>query len=306
MELKDLTVFMAVADVSGFRRAAAKLGVRQSMISKRVRALEDELGVSLFERHRAGVRLTHAGRDFLDRTRHVLADIDHATRTARSAGVAAEGRLAIGLITSISQGFQRELIARSRQTSPEVRVELREGERSDLLSRLKDRRLDLALVTGEVDPVHGDSTAMWSEPVYVALSAQHPRASAAHLGWEDLRGERFIVGQSEPGPEIHEQIVRRLADLGKHPDVERHAVGRETLINMVGLGFGITMAGESWSGVDYPGVVLRPIRDGSPGLTFTAVWQHDNDNPALRRFLSEARLLSKRYAAQRETPDPSP
>jgi DNA-binding transcriptional LysR family regulator len=308
VELTDLRTILAVANAGGFRRAATQLAVGQSVVSKRVRALEDELGVSLFERNREGARLTHAGRNFVERARSVVAEIDAAAQEARCAGIAANGRLNLGIVTSLSTGRQRELLTAFRDAAPEVRVELREGERDDLLARLADRRLDLVILTGEVSAVHGDSLLAWSELVYVALPVQHPLSEREALGWSDLLDESFIVTAAEPGPEIHEHIVRRLADLGRHPAVTRFAVGRETLMNMVGLGFGITFAGESWAAVEYPGVAFRPIRDGSEPLLFTIAWRHTNDNPALRRFISLARVLSRddlRTAPSQE-PDLSP
>jgi DNA-binding transcriptional LysR family regulator len=306
MELKDLRIIVAVAEAAGFRRAAEHLNVEQSALSRRVRRLEDDLGVSLFERHRGGVRTTHAGREFIDRARRILTDADSAFHAARGAGVAANGKLAIGFITSLSAGFQRQLLASFRDMAPEVRLELSEGERGDLLLRLRERRADVLILTGAVAPIHGDSMLLWREPVHVALPVEHPLAARAGLSWSDLEEEVFLVTIAEPGPEIHDHIVRRLTGLGKRPKVLSYDVGRETLLNLVGMGFGVTMAGESWAGVQYPEVVFRPIADGSPPLEFSAAWQHDNDNPALRRFLSLAREMAKQNAALWQRRDPSP
>jgi DNA-binding transcriptional LysR family regulator len=109
------------------------------------------------------------------------------------------------------------------------------------------------------------------------------------LRWDDVRDERFLVTACGSGPEIHEYVVRRIAALGRQPRVFRHPVGREALLNLVGLGLGIAVVAETWCGTNYPDVVFRPIGDETDVFPFNAVWLHDNDNPALRRLLSLAR-----------------
>jgi len=110
IDLVSVTQALLVAEHLSFSRAAQVLGVRQSAVSRRVRALEDKLGVSLFERDNTGVRITEAGRRFLERTRPALAEIDHAMKAAASAGRGAEGVIRIGILSSVSSGFLRNLL----------------------------------------------------------------------------------------------------------------------------------------------------------------------------------------------------
>src|SRR5215471_11539413 len=91
--------------VSEFSARGDVLGVRQSAVSRRVRELEDELGVSLFERHHAGVRVTNAGARFLQEARTALVQLDHAVKTAAAAGSGTVGRLSVGILSSIATGY---------------------------------------------------------------------------------------------------------------------------------------------------------------------------------------------------------
>lgn len=108
-----------------------------------------------------------------------------------------------------------------------------------------------------------------------------------------LKNEHFIVSSDEPGPEIHDFIIKQLSELGHQPTVERHHVGRETLMILVGLGLGISLISEAGSAPSYPGVVFQPLADGDNLLPFSALWAPDNDNPALRRLISLARKRSR-------------
>jgi DNA-binding transcriptional LysR family regulator len=96
---------LLVGEYLSFRRAARVLGVRQSAVSRRVRELEDELGVSLFERDRAGVRVTNAGALFLEQARNALEQLSHAATAAEAAGRGAVGKLSVGILSSMGGSF---------------------------------------------------------------------------------------------------------------------------------------------------------------------------------------------------------
>jgi DNA-binding transcriptional LysR family regulator len=156
---------LVVADHLSFSRAAKALGVRQSAVSRRIRSLEDELGVSLFERATSGVRLTEAGRRFLNRSRTALDEIDHAVKAAASAGRGAEGTIRIGIQSSLSDGFPRELLRVFRQTHPAVCVHIVEGSAREQLTRISEHALDIALVSGGPPAPHCDMIVLCEAPV---------------------------------------------------------------------------------------------------------------------------------------------
>lgn len=192
---------------------------------------------------------------------------------------------------------------------PDVDMAFVESERSELLMLLSHRILDVVLASGEFPEEHGDSTLLVEEPIYMALREDDPLTDRTRLSWDDVRDARFLVSATEPGPEIHEYLIRRLADLGRRPHVTRHQVGREGIMNLVGLGFGVSLVADHWRGVRYPNVKFVPIGDEDERVPFSLTWRPENDNPALRRFVSLARVHAKRNAspsASSQSPDPSP
>lgn len=294
MELSDLRSFVDVAEALNIRRAALAAGVKPSTISRRISKIEGELGVSVFERHSAGVRLTRAGRDFFQTTSSVLRDLEFAARRARAAARGANGQLQIGIFASIASGCAHEALRSFRTQYPDVEVEIAKGEPRALLRRLRERKLDVAFVTGQHDLVDLDSEVMWSESVVLAVACNHRVASMGRLRWSDLRGERFIVSVQEPGPEIYDWLTARLGGLGQTTDIVRCPVARETLFVKVALGLGFSVVSEAGAAVIYPNVVFKPIGDPDDVLPFSAVWAPGADNPALRRFLSVMRALASR------------
>lgn len=308
-EFYDLGAILAVAETGSFRRASTNLEISQSAVTRRIQKIEDALGVSLFERHPGGAKLTRAGWSFSERVRSILDDYRAAIDAAQSAGSGAEGRLDLGLIASLSAGVLRDVVAAFAARHQDVDVTFVETERSELLTLLSHRRLDVVMASGEFPETHGDSTLLVEEPIYVALREDDPLARHVHLSWDNVKEARFLVSATEPGPEIHEYLIRRLADLGHHPNIARHRLGREGIMNLVGLGFGLSLVAEHWCGVSYPGVAFRPVGEPGERVPFSIVWRPENDNPALRRFLSLARIEARRHAAPSEpsrSPDPSP
>jgi DNA-binding transcriptional LysR family regulator len=292
MELSDLRSFVDVAETLNIRRAATAAGVRPSTLSRRIARIEGELGVSVFERHASGVRLTRAGRDFLDTASNAIRDIEFGLRRARAASNGASGHLRIGIFASIASGFPHEAIRLFRSHYSGVEIDVTEGEPNALLRRIRERKLDIAFVTGDCDLRDLDCETLWREAVALALASDHPAADAEWLQWSELRDERFIISLQEPGPEIHDWLVARLGGLGERTRIVRYAVARETLFVLVGLGFGLSVVSQAGVGVAYPNVVFRPVGDPDDTLPFSVAWSPDRDNPALRRFLSVMRAMA--------------
>lgn len=309
LEVQDLLVLLTVAETGSFRRAALRLGIGQPAVSRRIRKLEDGTGVSLFERRRSGAVLTSAGAYFSARARAIVDDIEAALVTTQSAAVADTGHLRIGLIASLSHGALREVVARFLTRHPEVNLCFAETDRSELLTLLSHRTIDIVVAAGEPSSDVGESLLLVREPIYLAVSSENLLAARDRLSWDDVTGSRFVVSAREPGPEIHDYIVRRVSDLGRRARVERHRLGREGIMNLVGLGLGVSLVADHWRGVSYPNVVFVPIGDEDERVPFSLTWRPENDNPALRRFLSLARAAAKgesSLAGIARRPDPSP
>jgi DNA-binding transcriptional LysR family regulator len=175
---------------------------------------------------------------------------------------------------------------------PDVRTDVIEGGPSGHLAAVRQHQTDIAFLTGEQEVEGCDRLHLWDERVLVVMRSEHPLSNLAAVSWEHLRDERFLVSEADPGPEIHDYLVKHLAALGHHPSVERHGVSRDNLLNLVAIGGGLTLTSEATIGTKFPGVVYKPL--AGEVLPFCAFWSPRNDNPALRRMLSLARVMSKR------------
>jgi len=308
---------LAVAEHLNFRHAAAALGISQSVVSQRIKVLEQNLGILLFERRHRGVRLTDAGRHFLQQVAIGIEYLDHAVKTAGMIARGEQGRLRVGLHSSIADGFLPDLLNRYRDLHPNVDIEIVEGRTRDIIRYVREERLDVAFVLGT--PVIEDchSKPLWSETLVVALPAHHTLVQTETIRWTDLAAETFLVRHGGGGPQIYDHVVLRLAEHWCQPSIRRLDIGRDTLMSMVAQGYGITLTSQAMTTVSFPDVVFRPIFDEPEPIVFSAVWSPFNQGQTLRDFLSLAQQRSREFAkamneaaaapaAPLQTPDPSP
>ncbi|WP_095447497.1 LysR family transcriptional regulator [Ochrobactrum quorumnocens] len=298
IQLRQLHYVIAAAEHGSFRQAALAVGVQESAISRRIRDLEDQAGAALFIRCPRGVSLTEAGKKFLTHARRAINEIDLALKEVGAAGRAEKGVLRIGIFTSLASGFIAELLQRYREQNPGIRSTFVEGAPADHVVAVRRHEIDVAFLTGHAEVPSCEVTRLWCERVFVVLSETHELAAKDRIEWTDLRGRHFIVSEAEPGPEIHDYLVKHLAELGHRPSIERYPIyNRDTLMQMVALAEGITLTSEATTGTMFPGVTYRLLE--ADAIPFCAVWSSRNDNPALRRMLSLAKSLSKkRFATQ--------
>ncbi|QFQ86648.1 LysR family transcriptional regulator [Paracoccus kondratievae] len=291
--LASLIQMLAVAEYLSFHRAAKALGVSQPSVSARIRTLEEDLGVRLFERNTRGVRLTEAGRLFVERVSAGVDQLDHAVKTVGMAASGECGRLRIGIHALIPRSFLAELIAQYREAHPGIEVEITEGTARDAVMQLRADRLDVAFVAGSPELPDCHSRLIWTEPLLAVLPEQHPLAAQPAITWADLAGETFLVRHGGTGPQVHEHILLRLAGRWLAPSILRFDVGRGTLLSMVGQGFGITIVGAATSLLPTTGIVFPPFADEPEPVPFSAVWSPFNRNATLRNMLTLAGKMSR-------------
>ncbi|WP_255609271.1 LysR family transcriptional regulator [Methylosinus sp. Sm6] len=305
-ELRHLRYVVAAADYGSFRKAAMALGVQESAVSRRIRDLEDRMGATLFVRHHSGACLTYAGHQFVVRARKAIDQLSCATRDVALIGRGEEGLVRIGIISSLASGFLAQLVQTYETKHGSVRLEFVEGGHDDHVPAIRQHRLDVAFLTRPSKADDCDVAHLWNERVFVAMSEGDELAAKEEVAWDDLHGRGFVVSEAQPGPEIHDYLVKHLADLGVSPEIERQAVYRDTLMHIVAGGRKLTLTSEATTAAQFPGVTYRPLSDET--LPFCAIWSPMNDNPAFRRLLSLAKVMSKRSTAcmvKTGAPDPS-
>lgn len=291
-ELRQLRYALVAAEQRSFRRAARILCVEPSTVSRRIRDMEDDIGAALFIRERSGVKLTVAGEQFIRRARKALDQLAYAALDVGDLGRGQSGVVRIGLMSSMASGFISELVDAFASDHRNVRLDYSEGDACEHIAAIQQHCIDIAFLTAVPSAEGCDFVQLWNERVYVAMAGAHELATRKEITWMELRDREFILSEAQSGREIHDYLVKHLAELGHSPRVQRHPVYRDTLMQIVAKGQWLTLTSEATIATQFPGVVYRPL--AGEILPFSAVWSPRNDNPAFRRLLSLAKSMSAR------------
>jgi DNA-binding transcriptional LysR family regulator len=293
LDLVSLRWTVVVASERGFRRAAEALGVEQSAVSRRVRGLEETLGVSLFHRDARGVTPTNAGIPFLQAIENALAVLAGAVEEARSAGTGQRGRLRIGMTSAFVAEYLMGLLDRFHGAHPKVRIEMVDGSVDDQIAAVSDRRIDVAVLPGGMTVSGLDVSELWREPLHVVLPSSHPLSTKEVVDLRAVMREHVLVSSRDLG----RRDVAILAEAAEtEPELESLDVAVSLLMGLTRLNLGLSLISASAAAAIHPpqNIVVRPLNDGQASAPFSAAWSAANDNPALRRFVSTARAMHAR------------
>lgn len=253
MDARDLATFEAVARLGGMGRAARELNTVQSNVTQRVRRLEETLGVSLFERSRAGARLTPAGQRLMPYATRVGALLDEAGRAARDDG-APRGTLTVGSLETTAALRLSPLLASYVRAHPGVDVVLRTGTTAEMVERVLSRDLEGAFVCGPV--VHPQLVSVPSFAEELAfLTAPTESSLTSALKHPDLRLVILRAGCSYR--QRLEELLARRGVVG----LRRLEFGTlEAILGAVAAGLGVTLLPRTLIGPAWRGGSVRAHR----------------------------------------------
>jgi DNA-binding transcriptional LysR family regulator len=289
MELRHLRYFAAVADTLHFGRAAQQLGVSQPPLSQQIRALEDELGVRLFERSSRRVQLTEAGRVFLDEARATLAHADHAIDVAKRAARGDFGKLTIGFNPSAPfVPVVGRAIFEFRQHHPEMRIELLELSAGAQVAALTAGEIDISFLRGPTAPTLPPgiaATRVLEERLYVAMRSDHPLARKASLSFQDLHGEAMIFYSRDQKGSFAGSFLDMVHEMGVEPLIVQDVREISTLFGLVVAGLGIAVLAESLRALQPAGLTYRAIRGKKAMSSLWILSARNTQAVAARQFL---------------------
>jgi DNA-binding transcriptional LysR family regulator len=299
MELRHLRYFVTVAEELHFTRAAQRLHIGQPPLSQQIQALEEEIGAQLLERSKRWVRLTEAGRLFLDDARRILSLSEQAAETARRASRGEVGELRIGFTSSTPfSNFLPSVINTYRQRFPHVTLALQEMTTMRQIEAIAGRTLDLGFVRPpEVAiPDAVRLTALRDDPLVLVLPIAHPLAVMTEIALQDLREEFFVMYAQDAGTGIYPHIVRLCRERGFEPKVVQQARDASTILGLVAAGCGISILPESFQCVHIQGVCYRPITDRAAVTTLMLARRSEGVAPLVDSFFELARMFHQEDA----------
>ena len=294
VELRQLRYAVWTADTQSFSRAAAKLNVKQSTLSRRIADLEIRLGVKLFERTTRGAEPTENGRAFIEQARRIVTDVDNLQTTARAVRYGELGRIAVGYTSSLMAGPLKLAFTDYLTRFPDVQFDGVEGGPEKLLHSLQARTIDAAVAPAGLRDSGVCSRPLWSEKLMAVLLGDSVLLANERIYWQDLRREVFVVPSGGLGPIFGNLLTARLTEQGYRPSIIYQDTSLESVLSMITAKRFVSIATEASQGVAWPGLQFREIYDssGPARLEYSLYWREDNENAALKRFF---KLIEERY-----------
>jgi LysR family transcriptional regulator, hydrogen peroxide-inducible genes activator len=239
MEMHQLRYFVAVAEEGSFSRAAERMRVAQPSLSQQMQKLEAEVGHSLFDRLSRRVTPTEAGRQLLPFARRILSGLLDAQRCVDQLAKEPTGTVALGIIPTIAPYVLREVLEKTRAQLPRVNVTVREDLTENLVRALDQGEIDLAIVsTCKNGP--GIYREIWAtEPLLLAVSAEHRLAKRQSVSAKDLQSETLLL--LNEGHCLAQQIDQWCDRHGVRTSNEQSAFQLSTVLNLVAAGEGVSL-----------------------------------------------------------------
>jgi DNA-binding transcriptional LysR family regulator len=187
-----------------------------------------------------------------------------------------------------------DLLVTYRGRFSKVDFMLKEATSQANVAAVQYGRIDVAFIPGASAFEGCEVQSVWGEEILIAVPAAHPLATRTSISWDDLRDEVFLVPADLHGPELEGILRQRLLSVGSRPRISAQGVGREDLMNLVGKGFGFSLAAASSTSNHYVGVVFRPVANGE-FIDTSIAWLKSNKNSLLKRLLEIAAAEGKKH-----------
>lgn len=290
-ETRQLRYFVAVAERLHFGRAAAALHISQPPLSRAIRALEAELGVTLFARTRRRVDLTPEGARLLEEARRTLAQLERSVLDLRSMSAGERGRLRIGFVSLADFGVLPGLLKAFKAARPGVTLSLREMLSPDQAAALAAGELDLGLLLPPMpEPAALEHLVVQRERFVAALPAQHRLAKErGRLAMSALAGDSFVMVPRDIAPGLYDIVAGLAARAGIPLNVAQEAIQMQTVVSLVSSGLGAAIVPACLANLGRRGVVYRPLADRHPVLELWLAWRPGALSGAGREFIAQAR-----------------
>ncbi len=286
LETRYLLAAVILAEELSFTRAAKRLRMSQSGLSRRVSELESRCGLKLFTRNHASVAITDAGRAFVEEAKLSLIHAESAMRFAKAANDGVEARLTIGHSPYVDPVMISTLLSIRLPLYPNLILHMQSDFAPELVHGLLTSRLDVALIAHPGANRKLTMARISEAPFYIAIPDNHPLVARESLTLEDLRGCTWIVFDRRVHPILHDMISRRAAEEGVTYRNNQNVLSTEEAFQLVAENVGIaflTMSGALRT--SRLGVTVRPLVDKELRVELYLASRADNRSKLASEFV---------------------
>jgi DNA-binding transcriptional LysR family regulator len=302
MELRHLRYFVAIGEDEHYGRAARRLRVAQPSLSRQIQALEDEVGFKLFERPPRGVKLSAAGKYFLEDARRILQEVNEAAARGVRVASGRSGTVRVGFVENrLWRGVVPESFRRFREAQPDAELQVSPLVSSQQLEAIRSGRLDAGFVYDmpKSDP-ELDRLLVETDRFELAAPAGHPLTKRKPVRLRDLTDVPFVWFPRWGNPALYDRLMHACFRGGlKSPRIVQEGFHESTILGLVATGLGVAwvLGTAVWRRPER--VVITSVTDLNVPVPLELAWRKDNKSPLLARFVDELRRLPHVRALKR-------
>jgi DNA-binding transcriptional LysR family regulator len=288
MELRHLRYFVGVGEEQHFGRAAARLRIAQPALSRQIQDLEKEIGFRLFDRLPRGVKLSSAGKLFLEDARRILGEVQEATLRAERVARGKAGTVRVGFVEAISwHGVVPEFFRRFRQRQPDAELTPVPMLSLAQVEAVHSGRLDAGFVVSmSTLDKEFDRRLVAQHRVVLAVPKGHPLTRLMIIRLVDLIDVAFVWLSRWTNPATYDRLMEACFRGGlKSPRIVQEAHDHATMLGLVSCRLGVALVSDSTRWQCPRGVALLPVVDLKVPVPISLIWRKDNRSPLLQKFL---------------------
>ena len=293
-DVRQIRVFLVVAEELHFGRAAERLFTSQPALSRTIHTLEMAVGVLLFERSTRRVRLTSAGEAFAAECNLAFGHLARASTAALDASNGNGGHLRISYMDFAINGRLPSLLQSFRVKHPNAVLDLEYNPSAKQRVGLLERRSDIGFVIGEFESQKVLNILVDQDELVALLPDSHPLASRRLLRLADLAKEPFVMGTDDAFSAFRRLFFSVCHNVGFFPNIVQLASNTSGIFGMVAAGVGVSVYAGCARNIKRVGVVVKPLADVSEVIPIFAIWVADNPSEVLQQFrnhlIANARL----------------
>jgi DNA-binding transcriptional LysR family regulator len=294
MELRHLHYFAVVAEELHFGRAAARLQMTQPPLSQQIQQLEEELGVTLFQRTKRRVELTKAGEVFLAEIKQALVQINQAVENTQRAQRGEFGRLSVGFVGSAMYEVLPPIIREYRKQFPGVSIDLYELPTPEQVDALHGGRIDVGLLRPPVLSDLIETEVIQHKSCMLCLPKGHPLAEKDKVEIQDLRDEPFIVVSRSTLPGLFGDFLSMCQNAGFTPRIVQETAEYQTVIGLVSTGIGISIVPSGAKNFYHSEVVYKNLYGANLHVELAVAFRKNDSSREVEEFLRMTHRLKEK------------
>jgi DNA-binding transcriptional LysR family regulator len=286
--LDAVQTFLVLSQELNFRRAAERMNLDQSALTRRIQKLEERLGFRLLDRTTREVALTQAGRRFYDDNLDLLRAYDEAVQSARRIAEGKSGVLRVGYMAFAATELMPSAVARFRRAHPHVEVRLRYIRTQGQKVAIANDEIDVGYMIGPFEHPDMRSLQLSSEPLYVVTPRNHALLQRSRIEPADLADQDIILGDMKEWDEYRWRLNDMFSGAGIALRVTLEASNTLALTGLVAAGLGVTILPESLIGFLGRSVEVRQIMHPGFRSDTILVWRRGAVAPQVKSFIDLA------------------